>query len=127
MKELLSIPHPNPSPEGEGLRFAGYASVFDVVDRGGNVVLRGAFAGSGGKAVPLLWQHAPDKPVGVIEQLREDERGLRVIGRLSARTAVGREAAALLKAGAVDGLSFGRSEEHTSELQSLMRISYAVL
>src|SRR3546814_3631582 len=24
------------------------------------------------------------------------------------------------------GLSFGRSEEHTSELQSLMRISYAV-
>src|SRR3546814_8833368 len=48
-----------------------------------------------------------EKPVGVIEQLREDERGLRVIGRLSARTAVGREAAALLKAGAVDGLSFG--------------------
>src|SRR3546814_1599128 len=44
-----------------------------------------------------------EKPVGVIEQLREDERGLRVIGRLSAR-----------------------SEEHTSELQSLMRISYAV-
>src|SRR3546814_4000251 len=33
-----------------------------------------------------------EKPVGVIEQLREDERGLRVIGRLSARTAVGREA-----------------------------------
>src|SRR3546814_7910695 len=29
MNELLSIPHPNPSPEGEGLRFAGYAAVFE--------------------------------------------------------------------------------------------------
>src|SRR3546814_9933652 len=36
MNELLSIPHPNPSPEGEGLRFAGYAAVFDRVDRGGD-------------------------------------------------------------------------------------------
>src|SRR3546814_10096901 len=56
-----------------------------------------------------------EKPVGVIEQLREDERGLRVIGRLSARTAVGREAAALLKAGAVDGLSFGYRVREASE------------
>src|SRR3546814_20176407 len=36
MNELLSIPHPNPSPEGEGLRFAGYAAVFYRVDRGGD-------------------------------------------------------------------------------------------
>jgi HK97 family phage prohead protease len=36
----------------------------------------------------------------------EDARGLRVIGRLSA-AAAGREAAALLKDGAVGGLSFG--------------------
>src|SRR3546814_12040206 len=56
-----------------------------------------------------------EKPVGVIEQLRADERGLRVIGRLSARTAVGREAAALLKAGAVDGLSFGYRVQEASE------------
>src|SRR3546814_7611505 len=41
-------------------------------------------------------------------------------GVLSAETAV------LALAGAVGSPSIGRSEEHTSELQSLMRISYAV-
>ena len=39
--------------------------------------------------------------------LAEDKRGLRVIGRLSTGSAAGREAAALLKDGAVGGLSFG--------------------
>jgi HK97 family phage prohead protease len=56
--------------------------------------------------VPLLWQHAPDRPIGRIEYLKEDKRGLRVIGRLSGGRA-GREAAALLKEGSVSGLSFG--------------------
>jgi HK97 family phage prohead protease len=56
--------------------------------------------------VPLLWQHAPGRPIGRIEYLKEDKRGLRVIGRLS-EGAAGREAAALLKEGAVRGLSFG--------------------
>jgi HK97 family phage prohead protease len=81
------------------VRFAGYASVFDVRDRGGDVVRRGAFGRPG--AVPLLWQHA-GAPVGAIERVEEDSRGLRVIGRV--------EAPALAKAvaaGAVTGLSFG--------------------
>lgn len=80
-------------------RFAGYAAVFDAVDRGGDVVRRGAF----GKpvAVPLLWQHA-GAPVGAIERLEEDARGLRVIGHVDAP-----ELAALVAEGAVTGLSFG--------------------
>lgn len=89
------------------MRFAGYAAVFDRVDRGGDVVRKGAFARSlrrGVETVPLLWQHRPGRPIGRIEYLREDRRGLRVIGRLS-KGAAGAEAAALLKAGA--GLSFG--------------------
>jgi HK97 family phage prohead protease len=56
--------------------------------------------------VPLLWQHDAARPIGRIEYLREDKRGLRVIARLSGGKA-GREAAALLKDGAVRGLSFG--------------------
>jgi len=59
-----------------------------------------------GTAVPLLWQHQPGRPIGRIDYLKEDKRGLRVIGRLS-QGAAGREAAALLKEGAVRGLSFG--------------------
>lgn len=93
----------------EGLRFAGYAAVFGRPDRGGDVVRAGAFARAlkrGAGAVPLLWQHEPGRPIGRIEYLKEDRRGLRVIGRLSGGAA-GREAAALLKEQAVTGLSFG--------------------
>ncbi|HEX8526547.1 HK97 family phage prohead protease [Allosphingosinicella sp.] len=91
------------------MRFAGYAAVFDRADRGGDVVRAGAFRRSlarGGTRVPLLWQHDSARPIGRIEYLREDRRGLRVIARLSG-SAAGREAAALLKEGAVGGLSFG--------------------
>ena len=91
------------------MRFAGYAAVFDRPDRGGDVVRAGAFARAlktGPGAVPLLWQHEAGRPIGRIEYLREDRRGLRVIARLSASGA-GREAAALLREGAVSGLSFG--------------------
>jgi HK97 family phage prohead protease len=91
------------------MRFAGYAAIFDRPDRGGDVVRAGAFARSLRRApgpVPLLWQHAPGRPIGRIEYLQEDRRGLRVIARLSAGAA-GREAAALLKEGTVQGLSFG--------------------
>ena len=81
------------------VRFAGYAAVFDAPDRGGDVVRRGAFRAPG--TVPLLWQHA-GAPVGAIETLGEDSRGLRVIGRVEdARLA------RLVAAGAVNGLSFG--------------------
>lgn len=87
------------------MRFAGYAAVFDRPDRGGDVVRSGAFARSlkqGAGSVPLLWQHDPARPIGRIEYLKEDRRGLRVIGRL-----VDPRAATLLKEGAVGGLSFG--------------------
>lgn len=81
------------------VRFAGYAAIFDVPDRGGDVVRAGAFAGSG--PVPLLWQHR-GAPVGRIEQLAEDSRGLRVIGRVELP-----ELAQLVRDGALGGLSFG--------------------
>jgi HK97 family phage prohead protease len=91
------------------MRFAGYAAVFDHPDRGGDVVRAGAFAaavGRGAGAVPLLWQHEAGRPIGRLEYLKEDKRGLRVIARLSEGSA-GRQAAVLLKEGAVRGLSFG--------------------
>lgn len=107
-------PTPSPSREREGsVRFAGYAAVFDHVDRGGDVVRRGAFAGA--SKVPLLWQHKPEAVIGTVEYLREDARGLRVIGRVSARTAAGREAVAALKGGGVSGLSFGYRVREASE------------
>ncbi len=67
----------------------------------------GAFGTVAAKGVPLLWQHAPGSAIGTVEGLEEDGRGLRVIGRVSVRTAAGRAAARALRDGAVDGLSFG--------------------
>ena len=85
------------------MRFAGYAAVFDRPDRGGDVVRRGAFDRSLRRgSVPLLWQHEAGRPIGRVEYLREDGRGLRVIGQV-----VDARAAALIEARAVTGLSFG--------------------
>lgn len=94
-----------PDEDGE---FEGYASVFGVVDKGLDVVARGAFVKSLAKRKPkLLWQHDPLQPIGVWDQVSEDERGLYVKGRLSKEVAKGREAMALLRMGGLDGLSIG--------------------
>lgn len=81
------------------VRFAGYAAVFDAPDRGGDVVRRGAFRVKAG--VPLLWQHS-GAPVGQVDWLEEDSRGLRVIGRVTEPGL-----AAAVADGRVTGLSFG--------------------
>jgi HK97 family phage prohead protease len=66
------------------LRFAGYAAVFDRPDSGGDVVRRGAFAEALKRVgeVPLLLHHK-GQPVGRIEHLSEDKRGLRVIAEVA--------------------------------------------
>ena len=92
------------------LRFSGYAALFDVADAGGDVIRRGAFAGSlarlrdGGEQLPLLWQHRPEQQIGWVETIAEDARGLRVIARLAPDAGV---SAHLLEDGEVRGLSFG--------------------
>jgi HK97 family phage prohead protease len=91
-----------------GLRFAGYASVFDRVDRGGDIVRAGAFSRSLAKneRIPLLWQHQACRQVGRIEHRAEDKRGLQVIGRLN-DDEFGRLLARELSQGRLSGLSFG--------------------
>ncbi len=90
--------------------FEGYGSVFDEVDRGGDIVERGAFSASlsarPAARVKMLWQHNPSEVIGKWLDMAEDSRGLHVKGRLF-DTAKGREAKLLLKEGAVDGLSIG--------------------
>ena len=91
----------------------GYASLFGETDQGDDIVQKGAYAASikaleaKGVRVKMLWQHDPAQPIGVWDEVREDERGLWVKGRLLESTQKGREAAALIAAGAIDGLSIG--------------------
>jgi HK97 family phage prohead protease len=92
--------------DGAGL-FEGIAATFNRGDRAGDIVLPGAFGRLDSGRVRLLWQHRPDQPIGVWEELRETPEGLFVRGRLLLDVQQGREAHALLKAGAVDALSIG--------------------
>ena len=55
----------------------------------------------------MLFQHDPAAPIGVWQEMREDARGLFVRGRLMTDVAKGREVLALMRAGAIDGLSIG--------------------
>jgi len=89
----------------------GYASLFGELDAARDMVMPGAFARTlksrGPRRVPMLFQHDPAEPVGVWLELTEDWRGLRARGRLIPDVTRARELIALVKAGAVDGLSIG--------------------
>ncbi len=104
-------------PDQDGV-FEGYASVFNIVDQGMDTVERGAFSKSleSGRKVRMLWQHDQSQPIGVWDAISEDERGLHVKGRLLKEVSKGAEAMALLKAGAIDGMSIGyRTIQATNE------------
>lgn len=115
---------------GEGASIAGYASLFGAPDQGGDVVEAGAYgaslarlAASGGR-VRMLWQHDAREVIGVWDELREDGRGLFVKGRILTEVARGREAAALIAAGAIDGLSIGyRTLRATRDGKGLRRLA----
>lgn len=91
--------------------FEGYASLFGIADQASDVVMPGAFRDSiaerGAEGVRMLWQHDPAVPIGVWDEIAEDARGLFVAGRLDLAVAKARELHALLRSGAVDGLSIG--------------------
>lgn len=91
--------------------FSGYASLFGRVDLGKDVVEKGAFAASlkarGAAGIRMLFQHDPAEPIGVWSEIREDQRGLFVRGRLAKDVARAREVLSLLRGGALDGLSIG--------------------
>lgn len=106
--------------------FSGYASLFGVVDSGGDMVMAGAFARSlikrGASGVKMLWQHQAAEPIGLWASIVEDSRGLKVEGRLDLSVARAREALSLMRKGAIDGLSIGfRTLRATTEKSSGVR------
>ncbi len=92
--------------------FEGHGSIFKNVDLGGDIVAPGAFSNSlarlrsEGRQVALFWMHDPSRVPGKWIDVREDSKGLYVRGVL-ADTELGRELRALLKLGAISGLSIG--------------------
>lgn len=111
--EVKFAPNPKPIVLTDGARIEGYASRFKEVDQGGDQVMPGAYGAAlerlaqQGRRVKMLWQHDPAQPIGVWDTLNEDQTGLYVSGRILTETRQGAEAAALIAAGAIDGLSIG--------------------
>ena len=119
--------------------------MFGTADQGGDVVQQGAYAKSlnalksRGRSVKMLWQHDPNRPIGVWDEVYEDKYGLFVKGRILTDIQAGREAIALVEAGAIDGLSIGyrtvRSEKgakggrnlHELELWEVSLVTFPML
>jgi uncharacterized protein len=111
---------------GDTGEFEGYASTYGV-DQGRDRVLPGAFAASlsarPAARVKMLRDHDPRQLIGVWIAAAEDSRGLHVKGRVITETQAGREAHALMKAGALDSLSIGyRTIRHRMDRKSGERL-----
>lgn len=98
---------------GDTGTFEGYGSIFNITDKGGDIVIPGAFADTlatqkaAGRMPAMLWQHRQAEPIGVYTSMEEDAVGLKVKGQLALKTARGAEAYELMKMGALSGMSIG--------------------
>lgn len=105
--------------------FEGYGSIFGNVDSYGEKVVPGAFVESlarhkrEGTSVLMLWQHNPDEPIGVWEDLAEDAKGLWGKGRLLTEVQRAKEVHVLMKNKAVRGLSIGYRELDADQEQGI--------
>lgn len=87
----------------------GVAWPFGTPDRVGDLIEKGAFAGAR-TPLPILFGHDPNDPVGVWEDVAETASGFVVKGRLLVEDLPrAREVRALVRSGAVAGLSIGFS------------------
>lgn len=112
-KQRLDVPLKIKSVSDSG-EFEGYGSVFGVKDSYDDIVLPGAFAntlkqwGEKGSLPALLWQHRMDEPIGIYTDMKEDETGLYLKGRLLIDDdPLAKRAHAHMKAGSLSGLSIG--------------------
>jgi HK97 family phage prohead protease len=96
------------SSEGDERTFEGYASVFDVVDSYGDVVVRGAFTKTIAERVPtkqvkVCRNH--DAQIGYVVEAREDNYGLWVKGYIS-KTQAGNDTLEQMRDGSLNRMSW---------------------
>lgn len=105
------------------LQFSGYASVFDGLDSYGDTIKVGAYKNTitdRERPVQLRWNHF-GPVIGKFTEMYEDEKGLFVSGELTKGHSVAEDTAALLRHGAISGLSIGYSVKD-SEQQGVVRV-----
>ena len=112
--------------EGE---FEGYAATYGNVDKGGDIIVAGAFDESlrarPAKKIKMLVHHDTTKIVGTWDSAESDATGLYVKGKLILKTQLGRETHELLLAGALDAMSIGyvTKEENTDRMTGIRELN----
>jgi HK97 family phage prohead protease len=109
------------------LQFSGYASMFDGLDSYGDTIKAGAYKNTlmdRERPIQLRWNHY-GPVIGKFTELYEDERGLYVSGELTKGHSVAEDTAALLRHGAISGMSIGyivKEEEQQGVIRALKEI-----
>ena len=96
---------------GDDGSFSGYATVFNTPDCYGDIIMPGALTKTLAKkrngAIPVLWQHSADDPIGAHINFTVDKTGLLIEGQLIKGVQKADEAHLLLKAKVINGISMG--------------------
>jgi HK97 family phage prohead protease len=109
------------------LIFSGYASVFDGLDSYNDTIKAGAYKNTlidRDRPVQLRWNHY-GPVIGKFTEMYEDEKGLFVTGELTKGHSVAEDAGALLRHGAISGLSIGyivKDSEQKGDVRELKEI-----
>jgi HK97 family phage prohead protease len=93
---------------GEGGKFTGIASVYDVEDLGGDIIEKGAFKKTIAENpdVVILWQHDADEVIGK-GRVSESGNKVTVEAQLDMDDVTAQKAYSKLKKGLIKGLSIG--------------------
>lgn len=92
-----------------GMKFSGYASKFNDIDSYNDTIMPGAYAETlqnRERAIQMRWNHYGEV-IGKWTMIAEDEKGLWVEGELTPNHSKAEDVYALLKHGAISGLSIG--------------------
>lgn len=130
---------------GEG-EFTAYAAVFDNIDAYGDVIRKGAFAGTlaewseSGNTIPVLYGHDfrdPFANIGAVVDASEDERGLKITAKLDMDNEKAAQVYRLVKQKRLSQMSFAFDVvegapaevdgEHVYELRSLKLYEVSVV
>ncbi len=104
--DIKNISFVNMQSEEEGI-ISGYASVFNIIDQHNDLIKPGAFKQLSNQKIKLLWQHKPEEPIGVIEEIYQDHHGLYFKAKLLLDLPQAKVAYNLIKAKAISGVSIG--------------------
>lgn len=125
--KLLNTKMTNVKFDDSGLKFSGYASVFNGLDSYNDRIIKGAYSETlvnREREVKMRWNHY-GQVIGKWTEIKEDDNGLWVEGELTPNHSLANDVAASMKHGAIDGMSIGyyvKDYEQKGDVRELKQI-----